>query len=536
MGSERSHARLAGEHITVVASTHIRRMPRVSKSNRFPFSGRRLFFLAAMLFLVGGSKGEASDLASRLEPVARSEGATILPQQNQSVLLAFTTPEGRWEGTLIVGNDAPYWDVPRATTNSLYFTAQAHLPGIAISERLIHLAHDIAARDDGSFGVRHPPQPWAPPWPLWLMAISGWTLLGILLLVRRCPVQLNIKLPHLVPAAIQSTIFAYWWTYWPAAGVQIATFPPEILLAYAVDGILAVVWLREWKVGFGPVPIVLSSNLFTAPGPWTALVIILVAFLTRMFVVRNGKHVLNPSAAGLTAGLLLTVLLPGIFQAGGVFSKLSIPPNIAELILLLALIPQARFRIALATVGTAVGLMNASHLFAEVPGLAMPGTLIMLVLFVTDPATIPRTPVGLLAYGYFIGMGVGVTGFATHHLGVGDDRLVKVLPVPFANALVPTFDALGAAAARRWRLAVLQPRWNLLHIAVWWALAIPPLVREKPRQFDAATHWTYRTPLIAFGADDVPRCENNPTFCRPFTFGGELSLWLERWRQPAPRT
>jgi hypothetical protein len=491
---------------------------------------RHVFVLTFLACCACAGHARAADLRAKLEPVIRKAGASIEDRPDQSLLIAFRNPDGKWAGTLTVGNAAPAWDVPKATSTGLYFMAQAHEPGIAASERLIHLAHEIAAQDDGSLGVRQPPPSSSPPWTLWIGATLGWVVLGALLVLRRVPVHWSVRAPHLVPAAIQTTIFTYWWIYWPEAGAQIATFPPELLLAYAFDGILSTLWLREWKVGVGPVPVVLSSNLFTSPGPWTAFTIIAVAFLTRLFIQRGGKHVLNPSAAGLSVALLLSLFFPSIFQAGGVFSRLTIPPNIAELILLLALLPQVRFHIALATVGTAVGLLQAASIFNDVPGIAMPGTLIMLVLFVTDPATIPKTPVGLLAYGYFIGMGVGVTGFATRQLGVPDDRLVKVLPVPFANALVPAFDALGNACARRWRLALLQTRWNLLHIALWWGLAVPALAQEKPRQFDAATHWTYRTPLIVRGPDDVPRCERNPTFCNAFSFASELSLWIDHWR------
>jgi hypothetical protein len=493
-------------------------------------SARRIFYFAILLAF-SASPVSALDLRAQLDPIARAAGAHLAPPRDQSVFVVFDNAEGRWAGTMTLSTDAPAWDVPRATTRSFYVMAQAHQPGIEISERLIALAHEIARQDDGTFGiVRHPPERRPFPWTLWTMAACAWVVLAVLLRWRRISVQRNIRLPHIIPAAIQATIFTYWWIYWPGAGAQIATFPPEILLAYGVDGILAALTGKEWKIGFGPLPIVLSTNLFTAPAPLTALVIITTALGTRAFIQRNGKHVLNPSAAGLAVGLLLTVVLPHYFQAGGVFPRLTIPPNMCELILILALIPQSRFRIALATVGTACGALLAGHFAPEVHGIAMPGILIMMVLFVTDPATIPKTPVGLFAYGLFIGLGMGVISVASRLFGVGDDRLIKVLPVPFGNALVPVFDSLGAAAAQRWRLTLLQPKWNLLHIAVWWAIAVPQLLQEKPRQFDAATHWTYGTPLIVRGPDDVPRCENNPAFCHTFTFGSEISLWIDRWR------
>jgi hypothetical protein len=186
--------------------------------------------------------------------------------------------------------------------------------------------------------------------------------------------------------------------YWPAVTSRVPAIALQIGIAYAVDAIVSLLKEGTWRVGFGPLPIVLSANLFAWFTDVGAVVVIVVAVASRTLIRRGGRHVFNPSAAGLTFAGFLS-LFWSAFAFGGVFHTLAMPPNIAEVILLLSLIPQTRFRIVLISLGAALGL----QLCCPGHGVGLPGLLLAFALFATDPATVPRTPVGQLLFGAFVG-------------------------------------------------------------------------------------------------------------------------------------
>ena len=67
--------------------------------------------------------------------------------------------------------------------------------------------------------------------------------------------------------------------------------------------------------------------------------------------------------------------------------------------------------------------------------------------------------------------------------------------------------------------------------------AVPDIAATKPSQFMMAPHADYVVPLVNYRDEGLPRCEDNPIFCRPFTFAQEAVGWAERRRRPgAPRT
>ena len=89
------------------------------------------------------------------------------------------------------------------------------------------------------------------------------------------------------------------------------------MFAYAFDMLLA--WSRRdvWRLGFGPFPIILSTNLFLwFRDDWFALQFLMVAvgFLGKELVTwtRDGRrtHIFNPS------GLSLSVFSVGLILAG----------------------------------------------------------------------------------------------------------------------------------------------------------------------------------------------------------------------------
>jgi hypothetical protein len=420
---------------------------------------------------------------------------------------------------------------PRVTTPSFYvYTNVQHVDDASI-ERVSHLIRTIASRDDGLLGFEREPFRHVPESLGTLVACTLFALAwATVLIASERRVVFQFRPSHLIPALLQTSIFTYWSLYWPAVAHRVPSIVVQIVLAYAVDAIVSILKDRTWRVGFGPLPIVLSSNLFAWFTDVGAVVVIVVAVVSRTFIRRGGRHVFNPSAAGLTVAGFLSLFWPP-FAFGGVFHTLAMPPNIAEVILLLSLVPQMRFRIVLISLGAALGL----HFGFPGHGVGLPGLLLAFALFATDPATVPGTPVGQLLFGAFVGS--ATLGFSNLLVYCGQaDDLSKVFPIPIANALVPLFDAIGETGVAR-GLFFLGPRWNLAHVALWLCFAVPDIAGTKPGQFLIAPHADYVVPLVHYRDGGLPRCEDNPIFCRPFTFAREVAGWAEARRVgDSPRT
>src|ERR1700677_3341773 len=70
------------------------------------------------------------------------------------------------------------------------------------------------------------------------------------------------KRVHYVQLVMHSSIYLYWGWYWREVYHYVPLILVQILYAYALD--ILVCWSRrdKWIAGFGPIPIILSTNLF----------------------------------------------------------------------------------------------------------------------------------------------------------------------------------------------------------------------------------------------------------------------------------
>ena len=57
------------------------------------------------------------------------------------------------------------------------------------------------------------------------------------------------------------------------------------------------------------------------------------------------------------------------------------------------------------------------------------------------------------------------------------------------------------------------------------AMSYSAFAAAKPKQFEAALHWDYATPLVVPDDIGAPLCANNPLFCEPATFLDEARAW-----------
>lgn len=373
-----------------------------------------------------------------------------------------------------------------------------------------------------------PPQKQARPW---LGALLGLLLLAPLLLLKTQagPMGPPVKTTHWLPATLQTILFTYWGLWWPGLTAWLPFLAAQLAFAYALDAVMQ--W-RKWRAvrfGFGPLPIVLSTNLFLqfpADQFHWQLLAIAIALLSRDLIQRDGRHVLNPSAFGVAVvGVLELTYVTG-WTPADVALRFWLPPNMTEVVLMLALVVQLRLRPVLCSVGGALGLL----LFHRLSGYPVwtpawgPITL-ALALLITDPATSPQTSPGRLLYGLFIGFLMGAMDVTFDTAGL-NDYYGKLLPIPIANALVPWFDAAGRRMGSGLQL-LLSPRWNLAHIALWWLLALGDLTELKQQAFAAETHAYEHTRGIVQSGQAPPICKDNPMFCKPFQFGAELAFWTK---------
>ena len=128
--------------------------------------------------------------------------------------------------------------------------------------------------------------------------------------------MVDVRAQHYVQACAQGAVLAYWGFHWPEVYAAAPLLAAQVAFAYAFDLLLA--WSRRGVVtlGFAPVPVVFSINLFLwFKADWFALqfLLIAVALAGREFIrwERDGRraHVFNPSSLALgavSASLLAT--------------------------------------------------------------------------------------------------------------------------------------------------------------------------------------------------------------------------------------
>ena len=299
--------------------------------------------------------------------------------------------------------------------------------------------------------------------------------------------RIELRPQHYLQALVQIAVFAYWGWYWRPVYDFAWLILAQLAFAYAFDMLLA--WSRRasYVLGFGPFPIIFSTNLFLwFRDDWFYLQFLMIAvgFLGKEFVRWNRegrrKHIFNPSAfsLGLFSLVLIVTSTSDLTWGQDIASTLTLAPRIYFFLFLLGLVVMYFFSITLVAGTAAAVLFGLSALYfawAGVPYFVdsdIPAAVFLgLHLLVTDPSTSPRSPLGKVVFGAGYGVGVFVLYAVLGALGA-PTYYDKLLAVPLLNLSVQWIDRVvhsirGSPIMSRWRLAWAPGRLNLACIGVW---------------------------------------------------------------------
>ena len=294
---------------------------------------------------------------------------------------------------------------------------------------------------------------------------------------------------HYVQALVQSTIYVYWGWYWRNVYAEVPLILSQVAFLYVIDGLLS--WSRgqTWRLGFGPWPIIFSTNLFMwfrDDWFWFQFLMVATGLVGKQFIrwKRDGKitHIFNPSAFALTLFSLVLIFSGTTDCTWGreIAVTQGRPPHIYMEIFLCGMVVQYFFAVTLLTFSAAGMLALLTLIYTHITGVYfffdtnIPIAVFLgLHLLMTDPATTPRSSLGRIMFGSIYGAGVFVGAFILEAFGA-PGFYDKLIVVPFLNLLTPLLDrvaALGVAGTiGRWESKVAPRKMNLAFMAGWAAL------------------------------------------------------------------
>jgi hypothetical protein len=275
---------------------------------------------------------------------------------------------------------------------------------------------------------------------------------------RVLKIESSFRSVHYVQLMMHICVYTYWGWYWREVYHYVPLILAQIVYVYALD--MLVCWSRRdrWICGFGPIPIILSTNLFLwFRDDWFFLqfAMISIGVVAKEFVQweRNGRktHIFNPSAVGLFifSVILIATNSTRITWGAQIAETLHRPPNIYLEIFVLGLVVQALFAVTLVTLSAAAALCLLNLAYTRTTGVYqfidsnIPVSVFLgLHLLVTDPATSPKSSSGKVIFGGLYG--VCVFGLYSLLSLIGAPRFYdKLLCVPPLNLSVRMLDRIG---------------------------------------------------------------------------------------------
>ena len=321
-----------------------------------------------------------------------------------------------------------------------------------------------------------------------LLAWNGVRLVSALRTRRVLTLEIVLRKQHYVQACAHTSIFLYWGWYWRPVYESTHLIIAQLFFAYAFDILLS--WSRRdtYTLGFGPFPIILSTNLFLwFKQDWFYLQFLMIAvgFAAKEFIRWNkdGRqtHIFNPSSFTLTIFSLALILTGASEITWGQDIAITqfYPPHMYGFLFLIALPGQFLFGVTTMTMsavlttylfGLAYYASTGAYFFFDsyIPIAVFLG---MHLLF-TDPSTAPRTELGRMIFGALYGLSTIVLYALLGRAGL-PTFYDKLLQVPLLNLLIQGIDrAVRSEPLRRFDPAALgrsltPRRRHLAYIGVW---------------------------------------------------------------------
>lgn len=318
--------------------------------------------------------------------------------------------------------------------------------------------------------------------------------------------ELAIRRPHWIQLLAQGSVLA-WWGWHVRAVYEFAPFIlAQLVLAVAVESLFGLARRGRCTLGFGPVPVVFSLNLFLwfhLPWFFFQFAMVVLVYVGKEFVRRQvegrSRHIFNPSAFALAIASLALIATgqTEITQGVEIAQSQYVPPHVFLVIFLAAFPGQLLFGVATMTMPAVLVIYGFSAAYHAATGIFffhdayVPIAVFLgLHLLFTDPATSPRSEMGRVVFGVLYGAGVVASVFLLNAVGA-PPFYDKLLPVPILNVLAPRLDRLARAVAGRLR--------------VGWA-AVPGAAPARRRLLTAGTWAAVFATLSLGGAlgDDHP--------------------------------
>ena len=326
---------------------------------------------------------------------------------------------------------------------------------------------------------------------LFLLAWSG-LLFGVLRRGQKVALEIMLRRQHYLQACQQGAVILYWGYYWREVNHAAPLIVAQLLFAYGFDSLLSWTHRRKFGLGFGPVPIIFSINLFLwFKDDWFYFQFAMVAlgFLAKEFLrwTRDGvnTHIFNPSSFPLAVASALLLLTNASLTTWGydVATTQFYPPQMYLAIFLFAMPGQYLFGVTPMTMSAVVTTFVFSAIYYAATGMYffsdshVPIAVFLgMHLLFTDPATSPRTVPGRILYGVLYGLSTCLLYSVLIRAGM-PGFYDKLLQVPLLNLSVKLLDRLApaVAASRLWRGrlhaegSVLWSKGNpnLAYISVW---------------------------------------------------------------------
>jgi hypothetical protein len=303
---------------------------------------------------------------------------------------------------------------------------------------------------------------------------------------RTLVLDVVLRKQHYMQACAQGCVYLYWGWYWHQVYASAPLILAQLVFAYAFDMLLS--WSRRdtYALGFGPFPVVFSTNLFLWFKPdWFYLQFLMVGvgFAAKELIrwSKDGRrtHIFNPSSFPLALFSIVLILTHSTNITWGqeIAQTQFWPPHMYLLIFLVGLPGQFLFGVTSMTMSAVVTMYVFGLVYQAVTGTYFFFETIPIAVFLgmhllfTDPSTSPRTELGRIIFGVLYGLGVVALAPA---FGFYD----KLLPVPILNLSIRWIDRVAQSPALKWLdpaalgRALAPRRRHLAYICVWTSIFV----------------------------------------------------------------